>query len=213
MTQVLIPPYGGRLVNFLVHEEARGEVKAYASTLPSLQLSDRAMCDFELLATGGFSPLDRFMGQADHQRVLDEMRLVSGHLFPLPITLPVELDQAPVLNTDVALRTPKNDLLAILTVEEIYPWDRDEVADKAFLTRDLRHPLVVEMGRWGSLNVSGRLQVLRLPARYDFRELRLTPAEVRHRLQHAGHRNVVAFQTRNPLHRVPDELTNRATQT
>src|SRR5712692_8695326 len=100
MTQTLIPPYGGQLVNLLVPEEARAELKAYASTLPSLQLSERAMCDLELLATGGFSPLDRFMGQADHQRVLDEMRLASGHLFPLPISLPVEPDSAPRLDTD-----------------------------------------------------------------------------------------------------------------
>jgi sulfate adenylyltransferase len=196
----------------LVPEEARAELKAYASTLPSLQLSERAMCDLELLATGGFSPLDRFMGQADHQRVLDEMRLASAQIFPVPITLPVEADNSLRLDQDVALRTPKNDLLAILTVEEIYPWDRDEVADKVFLSRDLRHPLVVEMRRWGPLNVSGRLQVLRLPPRYDFRELRLSPVEVRHRLEQAGHDNVVAFQTRNPLHRVHEELTKRATE-
>jgi sulfate adenylyltransferase len=212
MTQPLIQPCGGQLVNLLVPESQTAEVKAYASRLPSLQLSERAMCDLELLATGGFSPLDRFMGQTDHQRVLDEMRLADGHLFPLPIPLPVEPDNAPRLDTDVALRTPKNDLLAVLTVEEIYPWDRDEVADKAFSSRDLRHPLVVEMRRWGPLNVSGRLRVLRLPPRYDFRELRLSPAEVRLRLAQAGHHNVVAFQTRNPLHRVHEELTKRATE-
>ena len=212
MTQTLIPPYGGQLVNLLVPEEARAELKAYASTLPSLQLSDRAMCDLELLATGGFSPLDRFMGRADHQRVLDEMRLAGAQIFPVPITLPVEADNSLRLDADVALRTPKNDLLAILTVEEIYPWDRDEVADKVFASRDLRHPLVVEMRRWGPLNVSGRLQVLRLPPRYDFRALRLSPVEVRYRLEQAGHANVVAFQTRNPLHRVHEELTKRAAE-
>ena len=212
MTQTLIPPYGGQLVNLLVPEEARAELKAYASTLPSLQMSDRAMCDLELLATGGFSPLDRFMGRADHQRVLDEMRLAGAQIFPVPITLPADADTSLRLDADVALRTPKNDLLAILTVEEIYPWDRDEVADKVFASRDLRHPLVVEMRRWGPLNVSGRLQVLQLPPRYDFRALRLSPVEVRYRLEQAGHANVVAFQTRNPLHRVHEELTKRAAE-
>src|SRR6266851_2769330 len=212
MTQTLIHPCGGQLVNLLVPEEARAELKAYASTLPSLQLSERVMCDLELLATGGFSPLDRFMGQADHQRVLDEMRLASAQIFPVPITLPVEADNSLRLDADVALRTPKNDLLAILTVDEIFPWDRDEVADKVFSSRDLRHPLVVEMRRWGPLNAAGRLQVLRLPARYDFRDLRLSPTAVRQRLEQAGHHNVVAFQTRNPLHRVHEELTKRATE-
>src|SRR5216683_1064766 len=84
------------------------------------------------------------------------------------------------------------------------------MASRSFLSRDLRHPLVVEMRRWGPLNISGRLQVLRLPPRYDFRELRLSPVEVRRQLEQAGHHNVVAFQTRNPLHRVHEELTKRA---
>jgi sulfate adenylyltransferase len=214
VTVQLIPPYGGRLVNLLVSQEEAPELKAYANTLPSLQLSERALCDLELLATGGFSPLDQFMGRPDHQRVLDDMRLANGHIFPVPVTLPITPDEARAitLDTDVALRTPRNDLLAILTVEEIYPWDRDEVSDKVFKTRDLRHPLVVEMPRWGQLNVAGRLRVLQLPARYDFRDLRLAPLQVRARLEQAGHPQVVAFQTRNPLHRVHEELTKRAAQ-
>jgi sulfate adenylyltransferase len=206
----LIPPYGGRLVNLLVPDEATAELKAYAATLPSIQLSERSLCDLELLATGGFSPLASFMDRSDYQRVLDEMRLASGHLFPVPVTLPVEPSNDLHLDADVALRNQKNDLLGVLRVEGIYTWGPDELADKVFNTRDLRHPLIVEMRRWGPLNVSGRLQVLTLPPRYDFRDLRLTPAEVRHRLIHAGHSNVVAFQTRNPLHRVHEELTKRA---
>src|SRR6266446_7528567 len=96
----LIAPYGGSLVDLMVPAEAREEVKARASQLPSVQLSERSVCDLELLATGGFSPLDRFMGEADHQRVLDEMRLANGHLFPVPITLPVDADNALRLDTD-----------------------------------------------------------------------------------------------------------------
>ena len=208
----MITPYGGRLVDLLVRDEDVEELKDYASRLPSVQLSERSMCDLELLAVGGFSPLDRFMGRLDHERVVNEMRLASGPLFPVPVTLPTEPDADIHLDADVALRTPTNDLLAILTVEEIYRWDRDEVADRVFGSRDLRHPLVVEMQRWGPLNVSGRVRVLRLPPRYDFRELRLLPAQVRERLQRTGHRDVVAFQTRNPLHRVHEELTKRAVQ-
>jgi sulfate adenylyltransferase len=206
----VIQPYGGRLVNLLASPESLPDMKAYASQLPSLQLSERTMCDLELLAIGGFSPLDRFMDADDYQSVIDDMRLADGQLFPIPITLPVERDADLHLDRDIALRTPKNDLLAILTVKDIYTWDRDEAAANVFGTADLRHPLVVEMRRWGPLNVSGPLQVLRLPPRYDFRELRMTPAEVRQRLEQAGHANVVAFQTRNPLHRVHEELTKRA---
>lgn len=211
-TTSLITPYGGRLVDLQVPADARDDVKAYANSLPSLQLSERSVCDLELLAVGAFSPLERFMGKADHERVLDEMRLESGHIFPIPATLPVEPGPAIHLDRDIALRNAKNELLAIMTIEEIYEWNRDEVAQKVFGTVDLRHPLVAEMHRWGRLNISGRLRLLQLPSHYDFRDLRLTPTQTRGRLEALGYSNVVAFQTRNPLHRVHEELTKRAVQ-
>jgi sulfate adenylyltransferase len=206
----LISPYGGALVDLLIPAEAHEELKARASQCPSLQLSERAVGDLELLATGAFSPLDRFMGKDDHQRVVDEMRLQSGQVFPIPVTLPVEAGTTLHLDQDVALRNANNDLLAVMTVEEIYAWDHAQVAQQVFGTQDGRHPLVKEMQRWGHLNVSGRLQVLQLPRHYDFHDLRLTPAQTRARLEAFGYENVVAFQTRNPLHRVHEELTKRA---
>ncbi len=206
----LISPYGGVLVDLLVPAEAHEELKARASQYPSLQLSERAVCDLELLATGAFSPLDRFMGKDDYQRVLDEMRLQSGQVFPIPVTLPVEAGTALHLDQDVALRNANNDLLAVMTVEELYAWDHAQVSQQVFGTQDSRHPLVQEMQRWGRLNVSGRLQVLQLPRHYDFHDVRLTPAQTRARLGTFGYENVVAFQTRNPLHRVHEELTKRA---
>jgi sulfate adenylyltransferase len=211
-TSTLISPYGDWLVDLLVSPESVEELKAYASRLPSLQLSERSVCDLELLATGAFSPLDRFMGQADYQRVLEEMRLSSGYLFPIPVTLPVEPGPDIALDRKIALRNAKNELLAILTIEEIYEWNLAEAAQQMLGTQDVRHPLVSEMHRWGKVNISGRLQVLQLPRRYDFQELRLTPAQTRVRLAEFGYENVVAFQTRNPLHRVHEELTKRATQ-
>ncbi len=208
----MISPYGGALVDLLTPQHEREDLKAYASELPSLQVSDRVVCDLEMLAVGAFSPLDRFMGQADYQRVLDDMRLANGCLFPIPVTLPVNPSPEIALDQDIALRNDKNELLAVLTIEEIYPWDLDETARQVFGTTDLRHPLVAEMHRWGKLNLSGRLQVLNLPKHYDFADLRLSPAQTRARLAQFGHANVVAFQTRNPLHRVHEELTKRAAQ-
>jgi sulfate adenylyltransferase len=187
------------------------DLKRYAGTLPSIQISDRAACDLELLATGAFSPLDRFMGQAAYQRVLDEMRLPSGDVFPIPVTLPVEANANVELHRDLALRSSRNDLLAVMTVEEIYGWDAEEFATKVLGTTDPKHPLVAESARWGKLNVSGPLRVLPIVPPIDFRELRRTPAEVRALLAATGRKNVVAFQTRNPLHRVHEELTGRAT--
>jgi len=207
----LISPYGDELVNLLVPPAAVDDLKAYASHLPSLQLSERSICDLELLTTGGFSPLSRFMNRDDHQRVLEEMRLTSGHLFPIPVTLPVDPGTAIHLDQDVALRNAKNDLLAIMTIEEVYEWDVVQVAQAVSGTLDARHPLA-EMHRWGKLNISGRLQVLQLPHHPDFQELRLSPAQTRARLEAYGYENVVAFQTRNPLHRVHEELIKRAIQ-
>ncbi|HEY80080.1 MAG TPA: bifunctional sulfate adenylyltransferase/adenylylsulfate kinase [Caldilineae bacterium] len=191
--------------------EELDHLKRYAGKLPSIQLSERSICDLELLATGAFSPLDRFMGEQDYQSVLDTMRLSHGAVFPIPITLPVEPGPDIRLGQEIALRDQKNNILALMTIEEIYEWDINETAEKVFGTTDLRHPLVAEMHRWGKLNISGRLRVLQLPLRYDFRELRMTPAQTRARLEESSPTgNVVAFQTRNPLHRVHEELTKRA---
>lgn len=221
-TTILIPPYGGRLINLMVPPGELEELKAYASYLPSVQLSDRSVYDLELLATGAFSPLDRFMGQADYQRVLDEMRLDCGYVFPIPVTLPVEPGPCIRIGQDIALRSPKNELLAVMTIEEVYKWDWRELAQKVFGTLDTRHPLVAELHSWGSLFISGPIRVLQLPSRYDFRDLRMTPTQVRLRLEEMGSRNpeiacnpylhVVAFQTRNPLHRAHEEMTKRAAQ-
>jgi sulfate adenylyltransferase len=198
------------MVDPMVSSEELEELQAHAATLPSMRLSERSVCDLELLATGGFSPLDRFMGQEDYGRVLDEMRLAAGTLFPLPVTLPAEPFDGLHLDHEVALRDGRGDVLAVMTVEEIYGWDRAREAWAVFGTLDERHPLVDEMAGWGRLYLSGPLRVLRLPRHYDFGDLRLTPAGTRERLAAGGKRNVVAFQTRNPLHRAHEELTKRA---
>ncbi len=205
----LIAPYGGVLTNLVANPEERAELRDRAARLPSIRLSERSICDLELLATGGFSPLERFMGRDDHARVLEEMRLANGCLSPIPIPLPVEPAEVR-LDRDVALRGAKGELLGVMTVEEVYEWDRREVARKVFGTDDDRHPIVAEMAAWGSVNISGRLRVFDLPQRLDFRDLRLSPAECRARLAQLGTGSVVAFQTRNPMHRVHEELTKRA---
>lgn len=204
--------------SLLVTPDRFEAAKDHANRLPSIQISDRTLCDLECLAVGAFSPLDRFIGRRDYQRVLDEMRLADGSLFPIPVTLPIG-DDAPVKEgEEIALRDAKNNLLAYMRVEEIYPWDREEESKKVYGTLDPRHPLVAEMHRWGRHNISGPLTVLQLPVRHDFRELRLTPSETRTKLAEmaaasesgVGQTPVIAFQTRTPLHRVHEELIARA---
>ena len=210
-TSALISPCGEKLVDLIVSAERAEDLKALSAELPSIQLSERAACDLELLATGAYSPLDRFMGEADYERVIHEMRLADGHLFPIPITLPVGDDaELPPLDSKVALRTAKNELLAIMHIDEVYAWDPRQMASEVFGTEDFRHPLVAEMQRWGDVNISGPIEVLQVPPHNDFRDLRMTPAETRARLEKLGRTNVVAFQTRNPLHRVHEEIVRRA---
>ena len=206
----MISPYGGKLVDLLVAAEELPNLKVHASELPSVRISERSVCDLELMASGAFSPLEGFMGQEDYQRVLAEMRLTDGSIFSIPITLPV--DPAPHIRLDqqIALCDARNELLAVMTIEEIYEWDLSQEAQGVCSTQDVRHPLVAEMHRWGRLNISGRLQVLQLPQHYDFQDIRLTTEQTRQRLAKLGRDNVVAFQTRNPLHRVHEELTKRA---
>jgi sulfate adenylyltransferase len=138
-------------------------------------MSPRVVCDLELLASGGFSPLDRFMSEADFRGVLHEMRLADGTLFPIPVTLPVAADAGLRVGTDIALRDSMNDLLAIMTIEELYPWDPTDLAERVLGTHDPKHPLVHEMSRWGRLNASGPLRVLQFPRHYDFQDLRRGP--------------------------------------
>lgn len=211
MTELINPYGGGNLVDLLVAEEERAAIMNRAALLPRVQLTQRNLCDLELLATGGFSPLRKFMGEADYRSVLHSMRLADGTLFPIPITLPVSKNNLSE-GVEIALADERNDLLAIMHVEEIYDWDRDEEARLVYGTTDPRHPLVAEMQGWGEVCISGELKVVRLPKYYDFRRLRLTPAEVRARLTELGHERVVAFQTRNPMHRAHEEMTKRAMQ-
>ena len=211
-TAGLIEPYGGRLVDLSLSAEEQREAAARAARLPSIQLSQRSLCDLELLATGALSPLDGFMGRADYLRVVEDMRLASGVLFPLPITLPVADVSGIGEGAEIALRTPSNDVVALMRVEEMYAWDLAREAQHVFGTTDLRHPLVAEMHAWGKTYVSGALTIVALPKHHDFVDLRRGPRDVRAALAAMRVANVVAFQTCRPMHRVHEELTKRAAE-
>ncbi len=207
---MLIEPYKGRLIDLLSDDGESAGILDYVADRPSIILTPRQTCDLELLATGAFSPVDRFMSEQDFLGVVNEMRLADGTLFPIPITLSVEKLQGIEPGVEVALRDPRNELLATMTVSEIYEWDRRSFAEKVLGTADLRHPLVAELQTWGRFNLSGPLTVIKLPEYHDFSDLRLTPGQTRKRLEEMGRPNVVAFQTRNPLHRAHEALIDRA---
>jgi len=206
----LISPYGGKLVDLVVKGAEREELITRAGQLPSIKITMRNLCDLELIATGGFSPLTTFMGKADYERVLREMRLADGTLFPLPITLTADPKELPTVGEELALRDANFDLIAVIRLDEVFHWDAETEAALAYGSTDTKHPMVSEMGRWGKVCISGPLKVINLPKYYDFVNLRHTPAQVREMLEKMGNANVVAFQTRNPLHRIHEELTKRA---
>jgi len=211
-SNLLITPYSGKLVDLLVKGDERSELLQKAAAYPTIQLTPRQNHDLELLAVGGFSPLTRFMGHDDYRRVVDEMKLVDGTVWTIPITLNVKKEAIPDEGDWVTLRDVHNQIMAVMRLEEVFRFNWQEEAEKVYGTLDLKHPLVSEMAGWGDFCISGDLKVLNLPTYDDFVELRLTPAETRGRLEKMGNANVVAFQTRNPMHRVHEELTKRASQ-
>src|SRR5580700_8438201 len=204
----LITPYAGSLVNLVAEGEEKSELPRRAAELFSVQLTPRTLCDLELLATGAFSPLDRFMGQADAERVAAEMRLAGGTLFPIPVTLSVDQING-FAGQEIALRTPKNNLVGWMKVEEVYEWSFPAEARQVFETNE-RDSLVAEMRTWGRYRLSGPLRAIELPRHPDFPSLRRTPAEVRALLAGMGRGNVVAFEPRDPIHRAHEETIGRA---
>jgi sulfate adenylyltransferase len=200
------------LVNLIVGDERAAEMKATAKDLASLTLDERGLCDLELLAVGGFSPLKSFMGSADYGRVVGEMRLTDGTLWPLPVTLPLEPGNGVAPGKAVALRDVYGNVLAFLHITEIYPADKREESRRAYGSLDATHPSVAYLNRQPNHYASGRLEVIRVPPHYDFVELRRTPEELRQAFQARSWSQIVAFQTRNPLHRAHEELTKRAAE-
>jgi sulfate adenylyltransferase len=213
-TSHLIPAHGGELVQLIASAERSAELKAHSREWPSWDLTGRQLCDVELLLSGGFSPLRGFMGRADYEGVCSSMRLSSGVIWPMPITLDVTEDFAKKLtpgSSKVALRDPEGVMVAVLNVEEVWQPDRQAEAKSVFGTASTAHPGVdYLLNRGNAWYVGGKLEGVQEPSHYDFKALRLTPAELRTEFARLGWRRVVAFQTRNPMHRAHVELTFRA---
>lgn len=203
----LITPYGGKLVNLLADDDERCALLQRANALHSIQISARSACDLELLAIGAFSPLDRFMGEQDYRMVLNDMRLTDGTLMPVPVTLPVDSVDGLEYGSELVLRSPTNDILAVMRLEDIFAWDRKAECKAVLGTTDSRHPLVSEMHTWGRYLLSGPITVINLPRHADFMHIRRTPAEVRDILDARQRPDVIAYQPRHPMHRPHETLT------
>ena len=197
---------------YVSHDSAQ-KLKAEAGSLPSWDLTPRQICDLELLMNGGFHPLKGFMGQADYEGVVETMRLADGTLWPIPITLDVSEKFADGIEPgqDVALRDQEGVILAILSVTDRWTPDKANEAAKVFGADDLAHPAVNYLHHTaGKVYLGGPVTGIQQPVHYDFKARRDTPNELRAFFRKMGWRKVVAFQTRNPLHRAHQELTFRA---
>ncbi|ORY60638.1 uncharacterized protein BCR38DRAFT_441790 [Pseudomassariella vexata] len=210
------PPHGGILKDLIARDAPRhDELSAEAETLPAITLTERQLCDLELILNGGFSPLEGFMTEADYNGVVKENRLASGVLFSMPITLDVSQETINAVGLKAGARVTLRDLrddrnLAILTIEDVYKPDKTVEAKEVF-GGDEEHPAVSYLYNTArEFYVGGKVEAINRLQHYDFVDLRYTPAELRLHFDKLGWSRVVAFQTRNPMHRAHRELTVRA---
>ncbi|KAF8628916.1 hypothetical protein AX15_003694 [Amanita polypyramis BW_CC] len=210
-------PHGGVLKDLVARDAATSDhLREEAAALPDITLTERQLCDLELITNGGFSPLEGFMNEKDYTSVVESLRLSDGVLFPMPITLDVSREDIDRMSlapgVRVALRDPRDDeALGILTVEDIYAPDQVKEAVRVFGADDPTHPSVVYLrSHVKQFYVGGKIQAIQAPVHFDYVALRYTPAQLRAHFQKLSWRRVVAFQTRNPMHRAHRELTVRA---
>ncbi len=204
----MIDPHGGKLVNLYVNEAEQEQYREEVAQLPQVILDDKNISDLEMIASGAMSPLTGFMTQQDYRSVVDTMHLKSGIIWSLPITLAVKKDIIGKIekSDEVCLLDHNQNLLAILKLEEIYQYDKKMEAEKVFRTNDTDHPGVNYVYQQGEYYIGGPIKMLRRPAHDNFVKYRLEPAETRQVFQDKGWETVVAFQTRNPIHRAHEYL-------
>ncbi len=204
----MIAPHGGTLINRYVSQDEKAHWIEKARTLPRITLDDKNVSDLEMIAGGAMSPLTGFMTREDYRSVVREMRLADGLVWSIPITLAVGKETAGRLNgaSQVALVDPTDHLLAVMEVTDVYSYDKEEEARRVFRTTDASHPGVAYVYQQGEYLIGGPIFMVDRPRHTDFVEYRLEPAETRRAFEERGWETVVAFQTRNPIHRAHEYL-------
>ncbi|HUZ46788.1 MAG TPA: sulfate adenylyltransferase [Terriglobia bacterium] len=209
----MIEPHGGKLINRLVAGEKARELEAAARELPVIQLNAFEVSDLEMLAIGAFSPLEGFMRREDYLSVLGKKRLANGLPWTLPVTLAVAEEQAEGLKKAkrVALADPSGTRLAVLQVEDVYPYDREAESIAVFTTANADHPGARYVASRGNWLVGGAVEVFRRPnGEHASSKYRLDPADTRRSFAERGWNRVVGFQTRNPVHRAHEYIQKSA---
>ncbi|MDB4859667.1 bifunctional sulfate adenylyltransferase/adenylylsulfate kinase [Candidatus Marinimicrobia bacterium] len=198
----------------IAYKKLSESIKNEAVKLPHIVLSERQLCDLELILNSGFNPLKSFLSRADYESVIKNMRLENGKLWPIPIILDVKKEDLEInikLNKKIALRDKEGFLIAIIKIKEIWKPDKKEEANLIYGTNDINHPGVKQLfNKTNDYYVSGPIENAVFPHHYDFQLLRHTPTELRHQFDKMGWKKIVAFQTRNPMHRAHKEIAFKA---
>lgn len=203
----LISPHGGNLVNREIQGREREELIRTATALPRVQLNSRQISDLLMIAIGGYSPLDGFLNEADYTSVRDQMRLVNGVVWSIPITLAVTKDEADALSVPAEMALYDGDyLLGVLSVTERFTYDKEREAQAVYGTKDRAHPGLTALFAQGDWLLAGPIRLLNRPRNPLFQQYRLDPSETRALFSERGWRRVVAFQTRNPVHRAHEYI-------
>jgi len=207
-----IPPHGGKLVDRVLRGEEREAALERAKDLPRVYLSAVGVSDLELIAVGAFSPLTGFMCHADYEGVVEKMHLANGILWPVPITLPVSREKASTLaeGQEVALMEGANHIMGLMRIHEKYDYDKEREAEMVYRTTEDKHPGVKRLYEQGEVLLGGDVWLLNRPSTVEFPELRHDPAQSRRMFAQRGWRRVVAFQTRNPVHRAHEYIQKTA---
>jgi sulfate adenylyltransferase len=206
------PAHGGRLIDLLIGGGEAKTLREQTLTMPAVTLNSRSLSDLELLAVGGYSPLEGFMTQSDYRSVVDDMHLAAGLPWSMPITLAVSDEDAQGISEgdDIALADESGRVLASMHVREKFGYDKRVEAEKVYRTDDEKHPGVAALYEQGDVLLGGPVSVLEVPGHDDFPEYRLTPAQTRAAFAERGWRTIVGFQTRNPVHRAHEYIQKAA---
>lgn len=211
----LIEPHGGRLVDREARGGERESLLRQAAKMPSVTINARAEADLELLANGALSPLEGFMGERDYLSVRDERRLANGLVWSIPVTLSATAEERAKLKLgdDVALRTRDGRLVAVLHLTEIFQYDKQREAEAVYRTTEDKHPGVQVVYAQGEYLLGGPVSVIEHPNGHEFKPYRYSPRELRAAFAEKGWQRVVAFQTRNPVHRAHEYIQKCAMET
>ncbi|HQR34160.1 MAG TPA: sulfate adenylyltransferase [Blastocatellia bacterium] len=211
----LITPHGGKLVDREARGAEREALLRASATLPSVTINARAEADLELIAIGALSPLEGFLGEADYLSVRDNRRLANGLVWSVPITLSATAEERAKLNVgdEVALKTRSGQVVAVLQLEEIYTYDKQAEAEAVYRTAEEKHPGVQVLYSQGEYLLGGKVTVVNHPNGNEFKQYRHTPAQTRALFAEKGWQRIVAFQTRNPVHRAHEYIQKCAMET